>query len=592
MPGIDREDLEGPTIDRRTTMKLFGAAGMAAGLAGCSGGGGETTDSGGGGGGSTDAATDTEMSSDSSSSGGSTGGEITVGWLTDTIEFLDPHRVDKGTQIAVHSNLFNGLVKLDENNQIVGDLASDWELPDSSTYVFTLHEGATFHNGDTLDAEAVKASLDRLRNFDASEHKGKVTAIDSIETDGATELTINLSEPVAPFIAFMTRGPGRAGTIVHAEEAEANPDQYNQMPIGSGPFQLESREQGESLTLTAHDDYWETDSDGNSLPYLDQVNINLIPEPSTMWSAAQSGSVKYTSQITGSFAQQAENMSGLDVVTSSSGDWSCISFLANDPSEYPEGARYASGFDEITDKWSNTDLPTSNTKVRKALAMAIDREAVAQNAYFGYAVPAHTLYNPAIGWVYEGLGGEEPEPGQYYDPERAEELLDEAGFTGEPRIEGTMLALPEDEREVTVIQQQWSEIGVEIELSIQQQSSYWDRIYRYDTLMSTYGGSADIDPWMSHYKQLGSPDPDIGRGAWTKNMWLNEEYDEAIEAGKTTPNLDERIEHIRTANEIFVEEAPYGMTVFPLKPKVIASDLNGVGTQAGLSNFHSARLDG
>jgi oligopeptide/dipeptide ABC transporter ATP-binding protein len=129
-------------------------------------------------------------------------------------------------------------VKIGPDGAIVGDLASDWSLPDGSTYVFDLKEGATFHNGDPLGAAAVKASFERLMGLDDSPHLGKVEQIESVTAEDETTLRISLSEVVGPFISFLTCGPGRAGTIVHAPSATENPDEYNRMPVGSGAVEL------------------------------------------------------------------------------------------------------------------------------------------------------------------------------------------------------------------------------------------------------------------------------------------------------------------------------------------------------------------
>jgi peptide/nickel transport system substrate-binding protein len=582
---FDKSDLEGPRIDRRTATKLLAAGGLS-GLAGCSGGDGGGGDGGGDGGDGDDGGGTESTSSESTSSGGTSGGSITAGWNIDQIEYLDPHYVDKGQEIYLQSNIYSGLVKIGRDGSIVGDLATDWTLPDSSTYVFDLKEGATFHNGDPLDAAAVKASFERLMGLDDSPHVSKVSSVESITAEDETTLRISLSETVGPFISFLTRGPGRAGTIVHAEEAQANPDEYNRMPVGSGAFELIERESGEYLQLEAHDGYFGTDSEGNALPYLDSIRVNLIPEPSTMWTAIRGGEIDYSISIPAENAGQAESMGSLNVVGTNPGAWFCIAPLASNPSEV-DFAQFASGSAQITDKWSDQDLPTTDVRVRQAIAMAIDREALVERAFFGYAEPAHSLFNPAISWLYE----EEPDPGQYYDPEQAESLLDEAGYTGDPRMTLTLLGVPGDERRMTVVQEMLSQVGIEVELNVQQSSAYWDNLYSYENALVMYDGYVDIDPWMTMWKQLKTPTEEGSAGAWQANLYSNPDFDELLERDYGTSDFDERAEIMRQAEEVFLEDAGWAMTTFPLIPKASTSDLTGVGNQAGLSNFHMASLE-
>lgn len=586
MPDID--DLEGPKIDRRQSIKLLSAAGfsgVSAALAGCTGES-EPADAG-----------------EDSPSGGSTGsptppesggGEITAAWLVNQVPRLDPHMVNKGVQMQIMSNLFNGLLKINTNKEIVGDVASDWTITDDgTTYEFTIREGITFHNGDTLDAEMCKASIDRVREMEKSPHGGKVEMVESVEAPDATTLVINLERATAPFLSFMTVVPGRAGAIVNVDAAEEmGGDEYNRMPVGSGPFELTGRDTGTSLTLEKFDDYWETDEEGNQLPYLDQVTIKLIPEPSTLWTAVKTGSAKFASKLPGQFAEQARSAPNIQLRQTSPGNWKGLSLLANNPAEEPynEWAQWVSGEEEFTgaDTWEGKEIPTENPKVRRAIAKAIDREELIEKAYFGLGVPAHWLFNPLM-FVYE----ENPEPGQYYDPEGARELLDEAGYTGDTRFEMRILGTPDDERGLTVIQSQLSAVGIEAELDIQQSSSYWTTIYEYDHMASMYGGATAVDPYADWYKQLHTPVPPeegVG-GTWQKGLYSNEEFDEIMEEDFRTADRDKRAELIQEGMEIFAEDVPYAMTVFPQIAKPQSGGLKNVGIQVGMSNFHRAYLE-
>lgn len=616
---IDWKDLEGPRVDRRTSLKLlkaFGATAMTGALAGCGGSGDGASSPEADSGGSDQTASDSGTGSEATSEPTSErrGGTLEAIFSTDQIPELDPHYMDNPSEFQIQSNIMNGITKITPAGEIVGDLAKDWEIPDNTTYVFSFYEDVTWHNGDEFTAEDVKWSLERLQGLDDSPHQGKVASVESIEVTGEYELTINMSSPTAPFLAFMTRGPGRAGVIVHRSagtESQSSGSQaqqeYNQMPIGTGPFELTERESGSSLTLERFDDYWETDEDGNQLPYLDGVNIRLLTEGNTIFTSVNSGSAHVVDSVSGSIYQKAQNTTGLQAGTAKPGAFKCVDFVSALPHEHPERASYAGGYpeSEVTDKWQEQDLPTTDPRVRKAITMAIDREDLVEKAWFGAAVPARQFYNPLMGWVHE----ESPpqESGQHYDPEQAMALLDEAGYTGDPRMELTFLGPTESKRPMTVIQQHLSEVGIDVELVIKSPNAAGNEAYQYIHPLFRYDGGSDIDPFMSHWNQRGSPDPtrdyveEWGLGSWSKGLWANQAFDEKLIEDYQTATFEERSQVLQEAMEIHesLEVGPHegdqggpscAMTVFPLSLKISTDGVSGLSYPAGLTDFHTAHL--
>jgi peptide/nickel transport system substrate-binding protein len=563
---IEASDLEGPKINRRTTMKLLGAAGLT-GLAGCLGS--DNSDTGG-------SSDDTETKS---------GGKIKAGWAINKIGTLDPHYADVYQYVTVFANIFSGLVKLNKDVEIVGDVAKDWQLPDKSTYVFNLRDDVYFHNGTKVTAKKIQASLERVMNLESSPHQGKVRPIKSIETPSSTKLRLNLSNPVAPFITFLTRGPGRAGTIVAVDSIEKmGQKKYAQTPIGSGPFKVTGRSVAESITLSKFDKYYGT-YQGDQLPYLDEVKINLIPEPTTMWTALKNGQIQYSDELPPQNAQGADKIPSVEVVESNAGSWAAISLLCNKPNskEWRKRVQWVTG-SKPTNHWKGKDLPTSHQKVRNAIALAIDRKELVKKVHFGFATEAHSLFNPAIPWLHR----KQPKHGQYYKPKKAKQLMADAGY--EDGFTGRVLATPHNQRLVTVLQQQLSKIGITLELDIQQESSFWDSIYNYTHMMAIYGGGGDIDPWMSWWKQLKTPEPRGSAGVWQKPLYSNPTFDKYIAQSYRTPDQKKRKDYVRKAEEVFLKDAPFAMTVFPNIVKGESADLKNVRNPVGMSNFHAAYL--
>lgn len=591
---IDEDNLDGPKIGRRTTFKLLAMAGLPTALAGCQGGDGNGGNGNGGNGGNGNGGNGGNgnggngVSNDGNAEDAQVGGEIEISMQKDQFDHLHPLLVDHSQARAIVNNIRSTLLEISEEGEIVGDVATDWTY-DGTSLEFDIREDVVFHNGDQLTAQDIVYSIETLQGMDESPIVGQTSPIQSVEAPDDTTVSMELDQPNAAILAFLTTEGGVSSTISQRALEEMGEDEYDRFPVSTGPYELTDRQQGVSLTLEKHDDYFETDENDTQLPYLDRITVNLIPEPSTAWSALNSGEVHYVETLPPEIASQAEDMGDIDVFPIHAGRWFSYYMLCNDPADHPEAAEIAGGPGEYADNWSGEEIHTSDKRVRKALAMAIDREELVERAYQGWAKPAHSLWNPDIQWLHE----EEPEPGQYYDPEEAERLLDEAGLTGDPRLTVEAPALPERERELTILEQQFADIGVELKPVVLDPGSFWGRIYNFEDQFAGYLGTRDFDPYFSSYRQLNAPrmDDGVAKGIWNRGLFINEEFASLMEESLQATSQEKRKETYDQAMDIFHEEAPMAMTVFPSTPRAKASNLKGVGMQVGLSNFHRAYLE-
>ena len=181
--------------------------------------------------------------------------------LTGEPDSLDPASSSIYTGAQVYDNIFSKLVDLDENNQIVGVLATKWNQPDPKTWVFDLVDNATFHNGEKFSADDVKYTFERVLDpKTASGYTPLYDAIASMEATSPTRITFKLKTPFGPFLNNLANN----GEIVNKKAIEAKDPARN--PVGTGPFQFVEWVQGDHITLKKFSGYFR-----QGKPYLDGV---------------------------------------------------------------------------------------------------------------------------------------------------------------------------------------------------------------------------------------------------------------------------------------------------------------------------------
>lgn len=291
----------------------------------------------------------------------------------------------------INRNLYDGLLRLDDQMQVQPALATEYSVSDDGlTYELTLRDDVTFHNGNAFTAADVISTFDRIANDEelASKQRTYISNVESVVELGDHSVQFTLAQPDASFISTLA-------TSIYITPAatveEMGAAAFGQAPVGSGPFSFESWVQGDSVVLTANCDYW----GGEPIP--SSVEFRFISEPATQISSLQSGEIDIATGVAPDLAAALEGSGGVSVqsIDGNQTFWMAMNTL--------EG-------------------PFADERVRQAMNYAIDKEAITESLLGGYATPVGQVYSAEI---FGSSADVEPYP---YDPQRARDLLAEAGY--------------------------------------------------------------------------------------------------------------------------------------------------------------------
>ena len=505
--GADASHSDGRRLDRRQFLAAAAASGVPVALAGCAGGSNESSgSSSGGSGGSGGSSSSTEGGSSGSSGSASTGGTLQWGGAV-PVQSLDPHLESAAASQRVLENIVEELVQLQPDYSLEPHLAETLEQSDdNTTLTMQLREGVTFHNGEEMTSADVLASYERVANgeFLAS---GFFEFVDSMEAPDDYTFVVNLSQPFAPFVARMA-----TSELAILPEEQAAQDQVEE-PIGTGPFQFDSREIETSFTMTKFDDYW------GEPAKLDQVVKSEITDPSVRLQSFRAGEYDFINGIPPKDVQSVQN----------------------DPSirfekQFPKALIYLG--------LNCNKAPFDNKDARLALDYAIDKEAVAEAALYGTGRTTATPAAPGSPWVNEDV---QPRP---QDPDKVQEHLDAAGMSDGFEVSFKIpQSYPTQVQGAKVIADQASDMGISLNIQQITWSSWLSDVYSNQDFEATTSSYLALwYPDVSFYKFL-HPD-----GAFFFTGWTNDEYNGLVEEARTIYDEAERAQRYKRATEILHEE--------------------------------------
>ncbi|HVO82680.1 MAG TPA: ABC transporter substrate-binding protein [Terriglobales bacterium] len=339
---------------------------------------------------------------------------------------LDPRVGLDAQSERIDELIFDDLLDRDEHLNVKPALAQSWEIPDPKTYIFHLRRGVSFHDGRPLTARDVKWTFDSLLEHKILSTKAAVYRfVDHIDAPDDYTVVFHLKEPFATLLWNLS--DGAIGIVPYGSG-----DEITRHPIGSGPFRFVSAEQDKEVILERNDHYW------GAKMRVARVRFAVIPDPTTRALELRKGSADIASNaLTFDTVLTLEREPNLQVERAPGTILSYLAFNLRDPI-------------------------LRDVRVRQAIAYAIDRRPLIQYLGRGFVRPAYSVLPPES-WAYNG-----DVPRYDYNPERARQLLDQAGF---PAVNGVRFHLPmktsteESTRLLAaVLQQQLRDVGIVLDI--------------------------------------------------------------------------------------------------------------------------------
>jgi peptide/nickel transport system substrate-binding protein len=304
-----------------------------------------------------------------------------------TLNQLDPSRTTIGDEYIYVHLVFNGLSRIDPDMTVKPDLAESWKASeDLKTWTFKLREGVKFHHGRPLDSGDVVATVKRILDpATGSRARSNLTMIESVEATGPLEVTFKLNLPYAGFADIFA---DRQLRIVPKDKV----DELSTHPIGTGPFMFKSWSPGDRMELVKNPSYFE-----KGLPKLDGVTMRVIPEAAARIAALESGSIDILWNLPYESVDKFKNSATVRIDSVPTPTWDGVIL-------------------------NNERPPFNDPRVRKALALTIDKEALVELALFGQGAPTFSPLPPSHPYFNTSMKFNPPDIAQ------ARKLMAEAGF--------------------------------------------------------------------------------------------------------------------------------------------------------------------
>ena len=429
---------------------------------------------------------------------------------------LDPRVGIDGQSERIDELLFDALLTRDEHFNVQPGLAERWENPDPLTYVFHLRRGVRFHNGQLLTSRDVRWTFDSLLQGKIRSTKSAAFRfVNTIDIPDDFTVVFHLKEPYASLLWNLSEGA--IGIVPYGAL-----DEITRLPIGSGPFKFVSAEQDKEVVIERNDAYWGTKTS------LSRVRFAVVPDPTTRALELRKGSADVAiNALAADTIVALENVPNLRIER---GPGTILSYLA----------------------FNTRDPLLRDVRVRQAIASAVDRGPLLQYIWRGFAEPASSVL-PVQSWAYDANA-----TGFTYDPEKANHILDAAGYRLQNgvRFHLTMKTSTEESTRLlaAVLQQQLRKVGIALDIRTFEFATFFADVTRGAFQLYSLrwiGGNEDPDIFETFDSERFPP-----KGT-NRGFYSNPQVDYLIAEARRETDQNVRKRLYDRVQEILARDVPY-----------------------------------
>ena len=385
-------------------------------------------------------------------------GEVIVAWhVTIAPTWFDPSTAPPqitpfGTLYAIHDAMARPL----PNQKMGASLAESWtESPDGLVYEFKLRRGLKFHNGDPLTTEDVKFSFERYKGAGAKEFQLRVRAVEIVDP---LTIRFRLHSPWPDFMTFYGTTASGAGIVVPKKYlTQVGDDGFRKHPIGAGPYKFVSHNPGVEVVLEAYTGYW------RRVPNVKRLVMKSVPEVGTRLAMLKTGETDIAVALDGPEGLDVKRDSRLQLVAS----------------------KHASIFwVEFADQW-DAKSPWHDKRLRQAVNFALDRKTTNEAACLGFCPPAGVIVPRVMDFALQV----EPPP---YDPQKAKQLLTEAGYPN--GLEAEFTAIPGFPTVAEAVVNYLNAVGIRVKMRPMERAAFyaaWREKKLHGLFMTAVGNSGN-----------------------------------------------------------------------------------------------------